>query len=89
MWAGGWSIVQSSPGRFTGGYTGTNIADVGIIVSGRIRDRTITFLHKFTDIFAKAHDDRVRGTLKRTGKGLEINGTSGDATFSCTFRATK
>jgi len=89
VWAGGWSIVQSSPGHFSGGYTGTNIADVGTIVNGRVRGRTFTLLHKFTDIFGKPHDDRVRGTLKRTGKGIEVNGTSGDETFSCTFRAAK
>ena len=89
VWAGGWSIVQSSPGHFSGGYTGTNIADVGIIVNGRIRGSTFTLLHKFTDIFGKAHDDRVRGKLKRTGNGIEVSGTSGDETFSCTFRATK
>lgn len=89
VWVGGWSIVPTAPGRFKGGYTGTNIADVGIIVNGRLKGRTITLLHKFTDIFGKAHDDRVRGTLTRTGNGLAVDGTSGDETFSCTFRATK
>ena len=89
VWHGGWNIVPSSPYRFTGTYTGTNIADVGIIVNGRVKGRTMTLLHKFTDIFGKPHDDRVAGTLYRTAGGLKVTGTSGDETFSCTFTASK
>jgi len=88
-WHGGWNIVPTSPYRFTGNYTGTNIADVGIIVNGRVRGNTMTLLHKFTDIFGKAHDDRVAGALYRTAGGLRVTGTSGDETFSCTFIAKK
>ena len=89
VWHGGWNIVPSSPNRFTGSYTGTNIADVGIIVNGRVKGDTVTLLHKFKDIFGKPHDDRVAGTLSRTASGLRIKGTSGDQTFSCTFTAKK
>ncbi len=89
VWHGGWNIVPSTSGRFTGGYTGTNLADVGIIVNGRVRGNTITFLHKFKDIFGKSHDDHNAGTLSRTTGGLQVKGTSGDETFSCTFTANK
>ena len=88
-WRGGWSIVQSSPSRFSGGYTGTNLADVGVIADGRLSGDTMTFVHEFTDIFGVAHASRNRGTLQRSGGGLVMEGTSGDQTFSCSFTATK
>jgi hypothetical protein len=88
-WKGGWNIVSTSPGHFTGGYTGTNIADVGTVVNGRLKGDSISFLHQFKDILGVPHDDHVNGRLTRAGTGLRIDGTSGDATFSCTFWATK